>query len=618
MRSLSRMSPLLLVLVAVAACGSEDEEPTPTPPDAPVARISGPGSGEIGTQAIFSGEESEGTGSLRFHWTLEPPEGSSASLALEGEAKTAFTPDVGGTYHLRLVVEDDVGESAPATHDLHVLFPEPTAALSLRPTEAMVGEEIVADGSESTDPSGLPLTYDFRLSKRPSGSATAFHKDGAVARFTPDRPGLYEVTLTVSNGSTQSEAVQQSIEVDPAPIQPPVAVVGPEQSGILGTLVRLNGSGSHDPNTPPLPLTYHWNWVKKPDGSEAELIDEDTARPGFEVDALGEYEIELVVDNGTYESEPVVAKVVGVEKPNAKPTVTLAIEGGGDPIYQVDDTVVFVATAHDVDGDPISLEWELERPDESEAELEETDAENQRSLTVDAGGAYTVKVTAYDGKDRSDPSTVVIHALGPYTPPVADPGEDQSVPNGTTVHLDGTGSSHHDPRDELTYQWSFESRPSGSQANFETGSTVAKPRFTPDRKGQFVVGLIVSDGTESSEKATVTITSENRPPVAHAGRRNVNCNMDQMEPGDDPENPNPSFGGCALDGTGSHDPDGDPLTYVWEVVDGPAGHAATFSEPPGSYPSFFTDVPGVYKVRLTVADGDGGEHSDEITVTVDD
>jgi hypothetical protein len=57
-----------------------------------------------------------------------------------------------------------------------------------------------------------------------------------------------------------------------------------------------------------------------------------------------------------------------------------------------------------------------------------------------------------------------------------------------------------------------------------------------------------------------------------------------------------------LNGGGSSDPDGNPLTYTW-VLEAPAGSAATLSSTTAVQPTFVTDVPGTYTVQLVVSDG---------------
>lgn len=64
-----------------------------------------------------------------------------------------------------------------------------------------------------------------------------------------------------------------------------------------------------------------------------------------------------------------------------------------------------------------------------------------------------------------------------------------------------------------------------------------------------------------------------------------------------------------LDGSGSYDPDGDSLTYLW------AGDDIAFADATAVAPTFTAGAPGVYPITLTVSDGtDTG--SDEVLITV--
>jgi|GEM_PF-2005347 len=89
--------------------------------------------------------------------------------------------------------------------------------------------------------------------------------------------------------------------------------------------------------------------------------------------------------------------------------------------------------------------------------------------------------------------------------PVADAGGDQDVDLGSLVTLDGSGSS--DPEaGPLTYAWSFVSVPTGSGAVLANPSTVG-PTFTADQEGDYVVELVVYDGSKDSAPDTVTVTA---------------------------------------------------------------------------------------------------------------
>ena len=69
-----------------------------------------------------------------------------------------------------------------------------------------------------------------------------------------------------------------------------------------------------------------------------------------------------------------------------------------------------------------------------------------------------------------------------------------------------------------------------------------------------------------------------------------------------------------LEGQGS-DPDGDPLTFAWELVSAPEGSTAALQGAGTAEPTLVPDVPGAYIVRLTVDDGKGGTADDEVEIT---
>lgn len=109
---------------------------------------------------------------------------------------------------------------------------------------------------------------------------------------------------------------------------------------------------------------------------------------------------------------------------------------------------------------------------------------------------------------------------GPVTPgnsaPVADAGTDQNVTTGALVTLDGSGSSDAD-RDSLSYAWAL-TAPNGSASNLAGANTVS-PSFTSDVDGDYVVSLVVNDGTVASSPDTVAIAasaSSSNPPVTRS------------------------------------------------------------------------------------------------------
>ena len=112
------------------------------------------------------------------------------------------------------------------------------------------------------------------------------------------------------------------------------------------------------------------------------------------------------------------------------------------------------------------------------------------TLTADKAGTYVVSLTVNDGTVNSSPDTITISTIN--VAPVANGGNDQTVPEESTVTLDGAGSSDADG-DALTYSWAFTSKPSDSTAIL-SDATAVNPTFTADEEGTYVVSLIVNDG----------------------------------------------------------------------------------------------------------------------------
>src|SRR5882672_6362623 len=435
------------------------------------------------------------------------------------------------------------------------------------------GSTVTLDGTGSYDPTGNPITYKWSFVSKPSGSTATLSNTGAAKpTFVADKTGTFTVQLIVNNGQVDSAPSTVCITVN---YSMPIANAGPPQTVSVGATVHLDGSASYDPGG--LALTYNWSFVSKPNGSAASLSGANTVHPTFVADKAGTYKIQLTVCNGHNTSAPSTVTITAQ-------TYTPVANAGSPQTVYVGATVQLNGSAsYDPGGHALTYSWSfVSRPSGSAATLSVATTVNP-TFVADKSGSYTVQLIVNNGTNNSAPSTVVITSQ--YATPIANAGPPQTVYVGTTVQLDGTGSS--DPTGlPLTYQWSFVSVPAGSAATL-SNATASKPTFVTDKAGTYKVQLVVNNGHNSSTPSTVVITSQNQPPVANAGPAQT------------------VFVGATvhLDGTGSYDPAGLPLTYQWSFVSVPAGSSAVLSGATTPQPTFVVDKSGTYNVQLIVNNG---------------
>jgi len=82
----------------------------------------------------------------------------------------------------------------------------------------------------------------------------------------------------------------------------PVANAGSDLTVNVYSAVNLDGSLSSDPDNDP--LTYKWSILTRPAGSTAILSDTTAQKPDFTADKIGDYTIQLIVNDGQVDSAP--------------------------------------------------------------------------------------------------------------------------------------------------------------------------------------------------------------------------------------------------------------------------------------------------------------------------
>jgi hypothetical protein len=453
---------------------------------------------------------------------------------------------------------------------------------------ATVGSTVTLNGSGSTNPSGIgSLTYNWSFTSVPSGSTAALtNPNSMVATFVVDVPGTYNTKLTVSNGTLTDSATAIVSTVS----TPPVANAGPNQSVTLGSTVRLDGSKSSD--TDGNPLTYSWSLIGIPATSAATLSNGRSVNPTFVADVPGSYIAQLIVSDGTTNSQP---STVVVTTANTPPVAN----AGPNQRANVGSLVQLNGSGStDVNGNPLTYQWSLNTTGApgSRATLSNPNIVNP-TFTMDVAGTYVAQLIVSDGVLSSQPATVSITSDS-VQPPTANAGNNQTVVHGSTVTLNGTGSS--DPQGlPLSFMWSLITKPANSHAVL-TAINVPNPQFVADQPGTYIAQLVVYDGVAySATPATVTITTTNTPPVANAG-----LNQALMVGAT-----------VTLDGSQSFDADNDPITYSWAFLNIPGSSVATLTGAKTKNPTFVADAAGTYVVQLIVSDPFTSSNPATVTIT---
>ena len=446
--------------------------------------------------------------------------------------------DAPGTYNVRLTVTDDGGDSSTWTRQVSVRNRAPVADFRWSPEDAGA-KAPVSFVSEAYDPDGVVLLQTWDWGDGSSGSI------GAAASHNFPAPGVYEVTLTVTDNLLETTTVKRTVQINNSAPRP-VMLVNPNPA-FRRADVQFSDQ-SHDRDGDAI-VSRVWDFG---DGNGS------TERaPRHAYDAKGVFPVTLTVTDAAGKSASLTQELRVLNRPpigsvNVTPRFPLAGE-----------TVWLNATGSDPDtGNAVTFRWRL--PDGN------TSTDPNVTFVAQFIGEYVATLVVVDDEGtESAPIQARFQALEPV--PVAAFSWSPTVPTeGQQVNFTDLSTS----LGSRITRWLWEFKDG-------TTSTAQNPKKVFTAFGTNVVTLRVWDERNNDDTTFHDVYVNAKP----------RANFDAPS-GTIPLGTTVQFRDASVD------PDGHVTQWHWDFGDG-----ATSTDQNASHAY---DTPGAKVVTLTVHDNRTG------------
>lgn len=350
-----------------------------------------------------------------------------------------------------------------------------TAIADAGPNQTVdVNVPVVFDGSGSGGVGSLLYTWYYR-----DGTEETVSYPNPTHTYTKE--GVYEVGLLVEdgNGYYDLDTVQITVKNEY-----PTAVAGPDLVVDEDEVVYFNGSTSWDVNNDI--VSYDWDF--------GESSTSNLTATSISYDKAGVYQVTLTVtdNDGAFDRDTVTVTVNNVV-PTAQGSANS--ETGTLEVYE-DEPVTFDASmSTDTPSDIPLLKYAWDFGDTSSG------AGIATSHTYTKEGTYEVTLTVTDDDDDFSQDTITINVLN--ADPVADPGQDMAVDEGSSLFFDGS-PSHDTPSDEpmMDYSWDFETDGGNDDSGWYSKNT-----WWDDCDHTTTLGVQDDNGAGASEPQEITVNN---------------------------------------------------------------------------------------------------------------
>ncbi|GMQ84796.1 MAG: hypothetical protein BMS9Abin07_0361 [Acidimicrobiia bacterium] len=543
---------------------------------APIVDAGGDFATDEGAPTAISGTASDPDGDpFTTAWTSTP----GGSFAAAGSLATTFTAAEDGTYTITLTATDSPGGlSASDTATVTVRNVAPTIG-SLRVDSGIPEGATASLDATFSDPGALD-THTATIDWDEGGGAVPATVTGYAVTGSNlyESAGTYTVRLCVTDddGGTGCRSATVEVTATPGGNTPPTSDPGGPYRRREGKPLRLDGSGSSDPDG--TIVSYRWT------ASGGSFDDPTSKTPMYTAPDDGIYELTLVVTDDGGLSDSRTTRLVAI---NAEPHVT----AGRDVEIAVGDKYRLKAKFHDrgiLDTHTATIDW----GDGSDVTvIDPATSPFRRNHRYDGPGRYTITVTVVDDDGGVGSDTLTVAATSDGIAPVADAGGPYRGREGSKIRLNGRRSSDPDGR-IVTYRWT------ATGGSFDNPNK-SRPKFRAPNNGTYIVTLEVTDNDGLTDSATTTVTVRNVDPRVDAGRDAKIRAGDEFRLKAKFDDPGRNDTHTATIDWG----DGSDVTVI-DSATSPIRLEHEYAEA------------SRYTVTVTVVDDDGGSGSDRLEVTV--
>ena len=511
---------------------------------------------------------------LAYFWSLASrPLTSNAAFPSPTAATNSFTPDVPGTYDVRVTVTDAGGFSSSADKIIPVggCSAGPTVSINAplafyggSPTSTLDRDDAVslsATVGGGGCGAGTPAyTYAWSILGRPAGStAQLSNASSAMPSFMLDVPGgTWQVMLVVRDQLGNASTAQfANLTTSTCGARPPVV------AGLPATLAtntfQLQALSITPPSDPDagcparfsaLPVSFAWSMLSQPAAAPAPTLSPSGGNASFTANFPGAYQVQVIARGSDgVSSAPTVVAVTAAQCGYNAPAIgtvsaTQAAPGTAVAPFAARVDLAFKAAVTDADNapgacgtTPAQAEFQswllISTPPGSVAQLTLANT-SAPHLVPDLAGSYTVQVVASDstGLSSSKSLTFAVGLCGTHAPTAGTLSAAQPLSSSTTLHTpaqlalglpvivdapvitDGDTSCTPPFPAQYTYAWTMLAAP-GSTARLSNASS-ATPAFVPDVTGLYTLALAVTDttGLSSTSSLIVDVECGAAPPVA--------------------------------------------------------------------------------------------------------